>query len=401
MNELAMQRVHGPVPRQPPPRAGREGSGRVDLPSPSPEFCTIYATSQCTRGQRSGAWAYVALIGDTVQEESGEDIVTTPRRLEIIAVIKGLTASPSESTVRVITNARIVQQRMTAWQQGAPARRGQSSEDHDLWGQLEELVAERRVTWTWLQAYVAQGTRDHYHIRAQQLAHATERRAARHGSRATDAREPMGRAPTHGVSPAPRDDTVRPPSILQQEWRERAEQGRQSVEVNQPKQRPALNGEPPFAVNGAGRIPMSVQETMVDTGPMNRTGSHDKGSVAPANDMAATRTVSPEYVDQDEKRRVLIAECWTLAQRWADLRVRIVDLDSEWQHLLEPLRNAMDMTTPGHQLDWADGALVFHDLGEHAAHLSSLTTEALRTCQQYAIALRSATEGLESAETHG
>ena len=112
-------------------------------------------------------------------------------------------------------------------------------------------------------------------------------------------------------------------------------------------------------------------------------------AAASAGDWEGTET------GRDEQRRLLIAECWSLEQRWAEIRAQVVDLDAEWRHLVSPLKDGEDAAQRMRPLDWADGVLVFRDLSQHAARLSGLTEEALHTCKQYALALQRAMEGLE------
>ena len=82
-----------------------------------------------------------------------------------------------------------------------------------------------------------------------------------------------------------------------------------------------------------------------------------------------------------------MAECQALEQRWAELHEEALYLDQNWQRLLSAITSRVEAMRNGQPLSWPDGAMMFHDLDEHAACTSSLAHEALQTCQQYGSSL--------------
>jgi len=135
------------------------------------------------------------------------------------------------------------------------------------------------------------------------------------------------------------------------------------------------------------------EERHMSTDDVAHRSVADVVSTAPTRETTAARADDQEGPGRDEQRRLLIAECWSLEQRWTEIRAQVVDLDAEWCHLVGKLKDGEDAAP--RPLDWADGVLMFRDLSQHAARLSGLTEEALHTCKQYALALQRAMEGLE------
>ena len=85
----------------------------------------------------------------------------------------------------------------------------------------------------------------------------------------------------------------------------------------------------------------------------------------------------------EHRRQSLMAECQALEQRWAELHEEALYLDQNWQRLLSAITSRVEAMRNGQLLSWPDGAMMFHDLDEHAACTSSLAHEALQTCQQF------------------
>jgi ribonuclease HI len=90
----------------------------------------------------------------------------------------------------------------------------------------------------------------------------------------------------------------------------------------------------------------------------------------------------------DDRRQALIAESRALERRWVELHEEVLHLDQEWQQLLSALNSHMEAQWNGQTLSWADGALMFYGLDNHAARTSSLAHEALQTCHRYALTLQ-------------
>jgi len=107
----------------------------------------IYTDGACA-GNPGGPGGWGAVIydeGGARRELSGRDPNTTNNRMEITAVIRGLEATPSGSTVLVLSDSEYVIKTMTrGWQRKA---------NTDLWRRLDALVQDRQVSWEWVQGH--------------------------------------------------------------------------------------------------------------------------------------------------------------------------------------------------------------------------------------------------------
>lgn len=117
----------------------------------------------------------------------------------------------------------------------------------------------------------------------------------------------------------------------------------------------------------------------------------ERGITGPAPQ--ATDAPEPAPLAEVARRRAGLAECQRLEQRWAALYDDLRHLDQEWRHLLET--GTSGARTAAQPLGWADGALLFTQLSQHATRVASLAGEALQTCTRYATALQRAVEDWE------
>ena len=108
----------------------------------------IYTDGACHAGSRRGGWAAVVVDGGGKRALSGHEEKTTSNRMEILAAIKGLEATPPGARVVINSDSQYLVNSMTRnWRRQA---------NLDLWARLDELVARRQVTWQWVQGHAGQ-----------------------------------------------------------------------------------------------------------------------------------------------------------------------------------------------------------------------------------------------------
>jgi hypothetical protein len=122
------------------------------------------------------------------------------------------------------------------------------------------------------------------------------------------------------------------------------------------------------------------------------SGAHDKHLLLLANNRTQLIANNRAQLSRDG-HLALLAQCRTLERHWADLHEEVLHVDHEWQRLINTLNSRVQAHGNGQPPGWADGALVFFALRRCAAHVSSLATEALQTCDQYARALQGVMAG--------
>jgi len=139
---------------------------------------SIYTDGSCIpTNPGPGGWAAILVWGDTVKELVGSVTQrTTNQRMELTAVINGLSALNRPCNITVFTDSQYVQKGMTEWLGGWKASgRLQSGEltNSDLWIQLDELASVHSVEWVWIKGHAG----DARNTQVDLLAHAAARRA--------------------------------------------------------------------------------------------------------------------------------------------------------------------------------------------------------------------------------
>jgi hypothetical protein len=93
-------------------------------------------------------------------------------------------------------------------------------------------------------------------------------------------------------------------------------------------------------------------------------------------------------------RAALVAECRALEHRWAELHEEVRRYSAEWQRLLEEISGRVGAGSNGGHPGWADGMLMFVELGVSAQQMAGLAAEAQQVCQHYTTALQQVVSGL-------
>jgi ribonuclease HI len=116
----------------------------------------LFTDGGCSRNPGPGGWAYILrhLGTQTEKVDSGAEAETTNNRMELMAVIQGLTALKRPCTVELYTDSEYVRRGLAEWMAGWKAKGWRRREkdrlvpvkNEDLWKRLDELVAEHQIT---------------------------------------------------------------------------------------------------------------------------------------------------------------------------------------------------------------------------------------------------------------
>ena len=120
----------------------------------------LFTDGACSGNPGPGGWAYI-LRGGTLKsavEEWGAEPETTNNRMELLAVIRGLEATPAGSAVVVTTDSEYTVKGLREWMKGWKARGWRKADKKpvmnvDLWKQLDALQAERSVDPRWIRGH--------------------------------------------------------------------------------------------------------------------------------------------------------------------------------------------------------------------------------------------------------
>ena len=120
---------------------------------------TITTDGACLGNPGPGGWAALLQFNDKEKLISGGDAETTNNRMELQAVIEGLSALKRRCHVTVVTDSQYV---MKAFKEGWLAnweRNGWKTADRkpvknqDLWQALVELEEKHEVHWKWVKGH--------------------------------------------------------------------------------------------------------------------------------------------------------------------------------------------------------------------------------------------------------
>lgn len=118
----------------------------------------LFTDGACKGNPGPGGWGYILRHAATgkQRESSGGATETTNNRMELSAVIEGLSALNRRTAVEVVTDSAYVADGATKWIHGWKKNGWQRREkgqlkpvkNDDLWKQLDELLAKHDVEFT-------------------------------------------------------------------------------------------------------------------------------------------------------------------------------------------------------------------------------------------------------------
>ena len=104
----------------------------------------IFTDGACSGNPGPGGWGAILRWRGEERELFGGNPSTTNNRMELTAVIEGLTALKKSSLVTIYTDSQYVQKGMTEWlldwkAKGFKVKGGGYRINHDLWRELDAL----------------------------------------------------------------------------------------------------------------------------------------------------------------------------------------------------------------------------------------------------------------------
>lgn len=118
----------------------------------------LHTDGACKGNPGVGGWG--ALLSCDGHEKSlfGGEAHTTNNRMELLAVIEGLSALKRSCQVEVYTDSKYVQKGMNEWINDWKARGWKTAakkpvKNDDLWKRLDELSQKHELTWHWVKGH--------------------------------------------------------------------------------------------------------------------------------------------------------------------------------------------------------------------------------------------------------
>jgi len=119
---------------------------------------TLITDGSCLGNPGPGGWAAILRHGSNKRELSGSDPETTNNRMEMTAVLEGLSALQEPCRITIEIDSEYVKKGITEWM-AAWKRRGwktaakQPVKNQDLWRKLDEAVAAHNIEWRWVKGH--------------------------------------------------------------------------------------------------------------------------------------------------------------------------------------------------------------------------------------------------------
>jgi ribonuclease HI len=118
----------------------------------------IFTDGACRGNPGPGGWGALLRYGNKERTLCGGEHETTNNRMELMAVIKGLSALQRSCEVKVTSDSTYVLKGIQEWMPNWKARGWKTAskkpvKNVDLWQQLDQLVELHTIDWQWVKGH--------------------------------------------------------------------------------------------------------------------------------------------------------------------------------------------------------------------------------------------------------
>lgn len=118
----------------------------------------IYTDGSCSGNPGPGGWGVYIVDGALGIFLKGADSITTNNKMELLAAINALKASPLDRHLVIYTDSVYVQKGVTTWIQvwrrsNWRTASGSPVKNLELWKELLDLVKDRSIEWSWVRGH--------------------------------------------------------------------------------------------------------------------------------------------------------------------------------------------------------------------------------------------------------
>ncbi|MEZ6242291.1 MAG: ribonuclease HI [Phycisphaerales bacterium] len=120
----------------------------------------LFTDGACSGNPGPGGWAYLLRHVKTgkTQERAGAEAETTNNRMELTAVIEGLSALTKPSVVDLTSDSQYVLKGLETWMAGWKKKGWRTADkkpvkNRDLWERLDELQQVHEIRFHWIRGH--------------------------------------------------------------------------------------------------------------------------------------------------------------------------------------------------------------------------------------------------------
>ena len=118
----------------------------------------LFTDGACKGNPGPGGWGALLRMGPHEKEMSGSEAQTTNNRMEMTAVIRGLSALIEPCEVTLYTDSKYVIDGITKWvhgwkRNGWLTRDRKPVKNQELWQALDVELARHQVRWVWVKGH--------------------------------------------------------------------------------------------------------------------------------------------------------------------------------------------------------------------------------------------------------
>lgn len=118
----------------------------------------IFTDGACRGNPGPGGWGVLLRYGDRERSLFGGEKETTNNRMELLAVIEGLSALQRPCTVTITSDSTYVLKGVQEWMPNWKKRGWKTAskkpvKNVDLWRRLDTLIAPHSIDWHWVKGH--------------------------------------------------------------------------------------------------------------------------------------------------------------------------------------------------------------------------------------------------------